>query len=252
MIFTAYLDESGTHGASPVTIMAGAYGSAAQWEDVEARIQELEQKWQFSMFHSTDLKSGQGSFKGWSSEQRLELVEEFIAILADRRIEAGFIMKIVNADYEQYYCMGDDPAPAVLDTKYGFCFRGCLTHLLQLIKSPDSTLNIVMESGHRNSGDAERIFDQIKTRGLKSGFEKLLGTLAITEKKNCRLLGIADFLAYTTFMGDRFMRDEKMQPFAGGQRANVVSLQMTPEQLATARQRLASIVPRRAGKPVLD
>jgi Protein of unknown function (DUF3800) len=249
VILTAYIDESGTHGTSPVTIMAGAYGSVAQWEDVEARIQELEQKRQFSMFHSTDLKSGQGSFKGWSSEQRLELVKEFIAILADRRIESGFIMQIVNADYEKYYRMGDAPAPAVLDTKYGFCFRGCLTHLLQHIKSPDNTLNMVMESGHRNSGDARRIFDQMQTRGLKPGFENLLGTLAFTEKKHCRLLGIADFLAYTTFMGDRFIRDGKMQPVAGGQRTNVVSLQMTPEQLGTARQRLASVAPRRAGKP---
>jgi Protein of unknown function (DUF3800) len=149
VIFTAYIDESGTHDASPATIMAGAYGCMAQWEDVEARIQELEQKWQFSMFHSTDLKSGQGSFKGWSREQRLGLVEEFIAILADRRIEAGFIMQIVNADYEKYYRMGDGATPAALNTKYSFCFRACLTHLLRLIKSPDNTLNIVMESGHR-------------------------------------------------------------------------------------------------------
>ena len=249
MIFTAYMDESGTHGTSPVTIMAGAYGSAAQWGDVEARIQELEQKRQFSMFHSTDLKSGHGSFKGWSSEQRLELVEEFIAILADRRIEAGFVMQIVNADYEKYYRVGDGPAPAVLDTNYGFCFRGCLTHLLQLVQSSDNTLNIVMESGHRNSGDARRIFDQVKARGLKPGFENLLGTLAFTEKKDCRLLGIADFLAYTTFMGDRFIRDGKMQPVAEGQRANVVSLQITSEQLAAARRRLAGLAPRRAGKP---
>jgi hypothetical protein len=91
------------------------------------------------MFHSKDLKSGQSSFKGWSSEQRLELVEDFIAVLADRRVEAGFIMEIENADYEKYYCLGEGPAPAVLDTKYGFCFRGCLTHLLELIKSPDDT-----------------------------------------------------------------------------------------------------------------
>jgi hypothetical protein len=132
----------------------------------------------------------------------------------------------------------------MLDTKYGFCFRGCLTHLLQHIKSPDNTLNIVMESGHRNSGDARRIFDQVKARGLKPGFENLLGTLAFTEKKDCRLLGIADFLAYTTFISGRFMHDGKMQPVAGGQSANVVSLQMTPEQLATARQqRLASVAP---------
>jgi hypothetical protein len=32
------------------------------------------------------------------------------------------------------------------------------------------------------------------------------------------LLGIADFLAYTTFMGKRFMRDGKTQPAANWRR----------------------------------
>jgi hypothetical protein len=81
--------------------------------------------------------------------------------------------------------------------------------------------------------------------GLKPGFENLLGTLTFAQKKDCRLLGIADFLAYTTFMGARFARDGRMQPVADGQKANVVCLKVTPEQLAAARQFLASL----AGKP---
>jgi hypothetical protein len=248
--FTAYMDESGTHGTSLVTIIAGVCGSAAQWQDVEARIHELENRHGFSVFHSKDLKDGDGSFKGWSSEQRLGLVEELIAILADGRVESGFIMQINNADYEKYYRSGDGPAPAVLDTAYAFCLRGCLTHLLHLIKSPNNTLNVVMEAGHRHCGDARRIFEQIKTRGLKPGFENLLGTLTFAEKKDCPLLGIADFLAYTTFMGERFMRDGKMQPVTGGKVANVVSLRIGPEQLTEARRRLASVAPRRGGKPI--
>jgi hypothetical protein len=122
-IFTAYMDES--YGPSPaVTIIAGAYGSAAQWRDVEARIHELESSLGFSMFHSKELKDRDGSFRGWSHKQRLKLVEEFIAILANGRVEAGFIMQIDDAEYEKYYRSGDGPAPAVLDTKYAFCLRG--------------------------------------------------------------------------------------------------------------------------------
>jgi Protein of unknown function (DUF3800) len=240
MIYTAYMDESGTHDPSPVTIMAGAYGTAAQWKDVEARIKELEKKRQFSMFHSKDLKSGHGSFKDWSSEQRLELVQDFLTILVDQLIKAGFVMQIENEDYDKYYSFRDGPTSTVLDTKYGLCFRGCLTHLLELVKSREDTVNIVMEAGHKNSGDAARIFRQMKS-ALKAGCENLLGTLTLAAKKDCMLLGIADFLAYTSFMGDRFMREGKMQQVAGGQKANVVSLKMTPEQLATARQQLESI-----------
>jgi hypothetical protein len=239
MIYTAYIDESGTHDTSPVTIMAGAYGCSSQWQAVEARIKELEQKRQFSVFHSTDLRGGQGSFKGWSSEQRLELVEEFIEIFAGNLVEGGFVMQIANADYSNFYSAGGNPTSAVLDTKYGLCFRGCLTHLLERIKSPENTLNVVMEAGHKNSGDAARIFNQIKTKALKPGFENLLGTLMLKEKKDCMLLGIADFLAYTSFMSDRLTREDRMPQASGGQRANVVSLQATPECLTEARRRLS-------------
>ena len=109
------MDESGTHDPSPVTIMAGAYGTAAQWKDVEARIKELENKRQFSIFNSKDLKSGHGSFKDWSSEQRLELVQDVIAILVAKLVEAGFVIQIENTDYDKYYSSGDGPTSAVLE-----------------------------------------------------------------------------------------------------------------------------------------
>jgi hypothetical protein len=121
--------------------------------------------------------------------------------------------------------------------------------LLHLIKSPDNTLNVVMEAGHQHCGDARRIFEQITTRALKPGFENLLGTLTFAKKKVCPLLGIADFLAYTTFMGERFIRNGKMQPVASGKLANVVSLQIAPEQLTEARRRQASVAPLRGRKP---
>jgi hypothetical protein len=33
LIYTAYLDESGTHGGSPATVMGGVMASARQWAD---------------------------------------------------------------------------------------------------------------------------------------------------------------------------------------------------------------------------
>jgi Protein of unknown function (DUF3800) len=41
VILTAYLDESGTHGGSPVTVMAGMLANARQWKAFERNFQRL-------------------------------------------------------------------------------------------------------------------------------------------------------------------------------------------------------------------
>jgi hypothetical protein len=41
MIFTAYLDESGTHAGAPISAMGGFVGDARQWRKFEKRAAKL-------------------------------------------------------------------------------------------------------------------------------------------------------------------------------------------------------------------
>jgi len=43
-VYTAYLDESGTHGGSEVTIMGGMLARAEQWERFQKAYNELKKK----------------------------------------------------------------------------------------------------------------------------------------------------------------------------------------------------------------
>jgi hypothetical protein len=66
VIFTAYLDESGTHGGSPITLMSAFLGSARQWQNFEKDYVKLRRIYGFSVFHAKDWRDTDGEFEGWS------------------------------------------------------------------------------------------------------------------------------------------------------------------------------------------
>ena len=90
-----------------------------------------------------------------------------------------------------------------LDSKYGLCFRNCLYFfalegIKRTFRGRYPTLNFVLESGHRNFGDALRIFNEVKAE-LKANACDMLGTMASADKDECDPLMMADFLAHTAF-----------------------------------------------------
>jgi len=64
MIYTAYLDESDTHGNSPTIVMVGVLGYLHQWNLFKLRLQSIRKKHNFNIIHATELKRKKGEFKG--------------------------------------------------------------------------------------------------------------------------------------------------------------------------------------------
>jgi len=191
LIFTAYLDESGTHGNSPITVMGGFLGTAAQWEDFERRLNELRAGYGFTVFHATELKAKRGEFAGWSNEKCMSLVLD-LTVLVSEVLTAGAFMSLNNARYRTEYRAAPKPKKVVLDTAYGLCFRACVVHFLQVMQEeigPPGTgkLNIVLESGHRHAGDADRIFAEMQASVRVHFGVDTLGTLT-TATKDCPFL----------------------------------------------------------------
>src|SRR3954469_9244307 len=83
VIFTAYLDESGTHDGSPVTVVAGFMGTARQWEILGRRLRTIQESYGFKIFHATAFKSKSGEFKGWPDQKCLSLTEDLTDLAAD-------------------------------------------------------------------------------------------------------------------------------------------------------------------------
>src|SRR3990167_5522845 len=166
VILTAYLDESGTHDGSPVTIMAGMMANVRQWDRFEREFKYAQRKHKFKIFHTKKFKRRDGDFKGWTNERCLALIAD-LSKLTQTAFMESVVMRLDNETYENEYKVGERPNKLRLDSKYGLCFRECLYHFLREIirRMPHGKierLHIVLENGHRNAGDADRIFYEVK------------------------------------------------------------------------------------------
>lgn len=202
-VFTAYLDESGTHDGSPVTVMGGLLARAEQWENFEKGFGKLQKQHGFRVWHSKKFKRRDGDFKGWSVEQCTALYWD-LAFLTSRGLTGAVTMTLNNADFDKYYKSGPKPRKAVLDTKYGYCFRMCLYHFVAEVfkrrhRKKIAPLHVVLEAGHRNYGDAERVFLEVK-KDFEARGNYMLRTITKADKDSCGQLMMADFAAHGEYV----------------------------------------------------
>lgn len=201
VILTGYFDESGTHGGSPVTIMAGVLGTANQWRRFETELVKLKARYGFTVFHTKEFKDRSGEFWGWSAAKQSGLLAELVELLSNGFMRAN-VFTVMNEDFEQEYKGGLPAAPRKLrlDTAYGMAFRYVLTDLLVEASQrlgthkrfADTRMHVVVESGHRHAGDAKRIFDETQ-RELNGLGSRLLATITFAKKSDCDPLMVADF-----------------------------------------------------------
>jgi hypothetical protein len=146
-----------------------------------------------------------------------------------------------NETYASHYRTTEGSGKARLDSKYGLCFRLCLNYfILEMIKRKYRKklpkLYIVLEAGHPNSGDAERIFLETKKEFGSLG---ILQTLTLATKDDCDPLMVADTLAHTTLIINRRAREEnrptpQSDEIPRGALA-ITHLESTPQGLANIR-----------------
>lgn len=203
---TAYLDESGTHDGSAVTIMAGAMATAAQWARFESCFSALKRKHGFKVFHTKKFKRRAGDFKGWNPLQQISLMMDLAAISEGAFVE-GLSFTLSNEDYAANYRGGEAPRRMRIESKYGLCFKNCLMFfVLEALRFADGTptkLHFVLESGHPNWNEVNLIFAAMKKEMRDMGTPELLGDITFADKEQCDPLMMADFLAHATYMNRR-------------------------------------------------
>jgi len=253
-IFTGYLDESGTHDGSPATVMGGLLARAEQWERWEKGFTRLQEKHGFQVWHSKKFKKKNGDFKGWSQEQCLALYSDLTHLNA-RGLTEAMAVTLNNADYEKHYRNGPKSNRARLDSKYGLCFRICLYHFVRLVfqrrhRKKVPLLHIVLEAGHNNYGDAERIFLEVKKDFEKHG-NYMLGTITKAAKDSCGQLMMADFAAHGEYVVGRHIADSERQKLPPSTKipkgmTGWTNIRPTAEELAKERaDRIKKATPKR-------
>ena len=268
VILTAYLDESGTHGgdgsaknpASPTLVMAGMMGTASQWARFEVDFAKLRRHYGFRVLHMLDFKKVQKEFAGWDNIKRMEFLRDFGAIIRSDKIMEGVTFRLDHNAYRNEY-IAVRPNKPQLDSAYGLCFRTCMLHFLLDAerrlghgKRWDQTrLHVVLENGHKNRGDALRIFEELKTESAKAG-NHTLATITFSGKNECDPLMVGDFLAHTVWSMDQVQKAQERPSeefFGNGVRgkSNITHIAYVPGGLGNVRNALISKRPARKRVP---
>jgi hypothetical protein len=255
--YTAYLDESGTHGDSPAMVMGGVLARADQLRNFQKSFDLIKKQHGFRIFHTKKFKAKKGDFKGWTDEQCLHLIED-LAHLTSFGLTDTVAFTLNNASYAEDF-KANAPRKGRLDSAYGLCFRMCLAYfLLQMLKRKRRQkfphLHLVLEAGHRNVGDAERIF--LEERNSFGDLSKgILKSLAIAEKDECDPLMMSDFIAHSSLMIHRKVTAGGSEPphIPEGTRlprgmGTVTHFESTPQGLANIRESILEMQRKRTSR----
>jgi hypothetical protein len=198
MGLTAYLDESGTHDASPTLVLGGALAKKIAWSRCERELRNLFKVYGLEAFHAKHIRHRTGPFKGWSQPKMRAFVGDFLELIF-KRSAYRVAVTCEPANYVEIYRNADTHRSIRKDTHYGLCFRVSLYAMIHFISDRQWNwpLDIVLEDGHRNSGDAERIFQELKALAPYG----MLGQMALKSKAECDLLAFADAFVHAIFRG---------------------------------------------------
>lgn len=120
MVWTAYIDESGTHGG-PIMLMGGYIANSEQWSTFNQDWDKMLSTFGVQFSHAKDLEKGKKQFRGWPRERRKAFVLEADRIVR-AHLERGFTAIIRANDYDDIYKNAPNPTLLRKDTKYGCCF----------------------------------------------------------------------------------------------------------------------------------
>jgi uncharacterized protein DUF3800 len=206
VIISVYIDESGIHGPSAM-VMGCIVGNVRQWEVFDEKFSKHLAVNNLTYYHSKRLHHSSGhEFRGWDDYKKFEFLQTAAEITRDHTM-FGVTGVLGYDDYKRYYIANERPPEFPLDSMYGLCFRFCLLRIVDLLLyrlgDPDELeVHFVLEDGHKNFGDAQRIFSLMKNSG-PTRLRRLLKTITAAGKKDFPGIQAADAGAYNILRSER-------------------------------------------------
>ena len=202
MVMTAYLDESGTHGDGAGTVVVGGFiSNKAGWVAYERELDALLKTNRIEYFHANKFRKRSGPFKKFPEANKVSFVTDFFNLI-DKYLAYGFAVSLKPKDFSEIYRARKTlPKKIRHDSQYGLCFRLCIVAAFRFMSQmrEEWPLTVVIEGGHKNCGDAVRIFNEMKEEEQNTNRDGLLGPIAVELKRNCLPLAAADALVHNIF-----------------------------------------------------
>ena len=180
-----YFDESGTHGSSRVTTLAGYIGTAIQWRSCLSKWQEAlaTDGERMKEFHAAEFDSYAKS-RRWSDQKREDFLSNLGTIINDHTW-FGISGSVVSSAY--------DNLPLWLHQRIGSSYRFCFYVVMDLLRKhwrnvwSQTPMALIFE----NRDDVRKKMKKVFQKDAGDDFHCKFGTTA-----NYPLLQVADFLVY--------------------------------------------------------
>jgi hypothetical protein len=146
-----YIDESGTHDGSTMIVVGGYIFRKEKAEQFSQEWLSVLDRYGVSHFHMTDCANGQGHYKGWTKEKRIEHEKELISLTRKHSI-FGFAIGVCPEVFEKWWCK----FPANDLDLYSFLLANVLSVFDNWAKSQSEIFlpSFYFESGHASSKKA--------------------------------------------------------------------------------------------------
>ncbi len=153
VIFSARLDETGTDGISPYTVIGGAVAATDQWGKLEAAWGRLLDRSTVSAYHWKQFNDRHGDFAGWSDLKCKRFVgaqEKIVKNNALFRVSVG-LESAVHAEIKKRM---EGIKGFLSESDYSLCLRYLMFVICEELAKldPDFRLTILVEDGPWASG----------------------------------------------------------------------------------------------------
>jgi hypothetical protein len=191
-MFTAYLDESGTHAGAGILAVAGYVSVDRQWVEFQREWQEILIAENIPFFHMADYESRFGIYKDWSNEKRIRVITRLCSIIK-RRVHRAFTSSVILSDYNEVAAM----RPDLFGTPYGFNANICMRLISDWAeqRAHKGPIAYVFERGSGYEAELAQQFNiYLSSDELKALYR--LSTLTFADKRDILPLQAADILVY--------------------------------------------------------
>lgn len=197
-MLVCYLDDSGKDPQNQCTALAGYVARESEWIAFEQEVEKWFSHFEVGVLHATNLQGTRADFEAWSILKK----QAFVARICQARNPRVMLGVSIAAQKSTYRTVKEARVRIRTASPYGFCFNIILGWILTDIRTGraahDEGVKFVIEQGHENNGDAERIFYDVRK---KYGLNDVLLSIEFVPKEHCRAIQLADLLAFYSRRG---------------------------------------------------
>jgi len=195
------IDETTAHKSrkrGQPMIVTGCVSTPLDWERFDRKWHALLKNHNLSYMNFDDLCNCRGEFKSRGRPQQQQIFQDF-GTAAHIHTWFGFNSTLLNEDFERFKGptkgLGSDLSK-ILDSDYGVSLRVIYGFLhVWVPKIPgvsDPRLYVIVESGHRNQGAVQTIFEEYKEECIRSNEPQIIKDARLGDKKDFPGLQCAD------------------------------------------------------------